>query len=637
MTIFSVNNLSKAFLDKVLFKGISFGMEEGERVGIIGRNGAGKSTFLKIIAGLEVADEGTVATNRELRIEYLNQLPEFAEHARVLDAVMDARPEVNELLREHARICKIMENSHDEEIQNRLEAVSSRLEQTDGWNLETEAKIILQKLGVTRFDEDVKNLSGGLRKRVALARVLLIDPDLLILDEPTNHLDADSVQWLQDRLQHSSKALLIVTHDRYFLDAVSNKIVELDQNKMFYYPGNYEQYLIQKEAYLETQEATADHQRNKLRQELFWLAKGAKARRTKQQSRIKWIDEMQNAEKHVEQKNIKIELGNSFLGSKVIDAVNISKTIGGKLLFKNFDYNAAPGDRIGIIGPNGTGKSTLLNTLAGKIQPDTGKVSLGATVKLGFFQQEIKHFDESQTVIGSLREIAEFIDTGVGKDRFLTAKDLLERFLFPAKQQHSRIETLSGGERRRLALLHILMDNPNVLLLDEPTNDFDVATLSALEDYLRNFLGALIVVSHDRSFLDNTVEHIFAFEEGGVIKKYPGNYSAYLEKKEARSQEKAEEKVLKEKAKELVVKTEQPNNNQPQKPKKLSFKEQQEFKKLEEEIAQLEKQKAEINEFLSSGGTNYKELDEKSKLLKKVEERLDEAEMRWLELSEIAG
>lgn len=612
-------------------------MEEGERVGIIGRNGAGKSTFLKIIAGLEVADEGTVAANRELRIEYLNQLPEFADHARVLDAVMDARPEVNELLREHARICKIMETSHDEEIQNRLENVSSRLEQTDGWNLETEAKIILQKLGVTRFDEDVKNLSGGLRKRVALARVLLIDPDLLILDEPTNHLDADSVQWLQDRLQHSSKALLIVTHDRYFLDAVSNKIVELDQNKMFYYPGNYEQYLIQKEAYLDTQEATADHQRNKLRQELFWLAKGAKARRTKQQSRIKWIDEMQNAEKHVEQKNIKIELGNSFLGSKVIDAVNISKTIGGKLLFKNFDYNAAPGDRIGIIGPNGTGKSTLLNTLAGRIQPDTGKVSLGATVKLGFFQQEIKHFDESQTVIGSLREIAEFIDTGVGKDRFLTAKDLLERFLFPAKQQHSRIETLSGGERRRLGLLHILMDNPNVLLLDEPTNDFDVATLSALEDYLRNFLGALIVVSHDRSFLDNTVEHIFAFEEGGIIKKYPGNYSAYLEKKEAKNAEKAEEKVLKEKSKEPVLKTEQPNNNQPQKPKKLSFKEQQEFKNLENEIAELEKQKAEINEFLNSGGTNYKELDEKSKLLKKVEERLDEAEMRWLELSEIAG
>lgn len=633
MTIFSSHNLSKTYNDVELFRQIAFGMEEGERVGIIGRNGVGKSTLMRIIAGIEQPDEGTVAFNNQMRFEYLHQLPVFHGGATVLSTVIDAKPHIHQLIEEHGKLCAALTTEQSETVKKRLEQVSHAIDMENGWNIETEARIILNKLGMTHFDADVSKLSGGQRKRVALARVLLADPNLLILDEPTNHLDADSVQWLQDRLQYSTKALLLVTHDRYFLDAVCTRIVELDQSKLLSYPGSYEKYLEIKEAAVTAQEAEAEHTRNKLRTELAWLQKGAKARRTKQKSRIDWIAKMQSEQKKTDQRDIKIEVGTSFLGGRVIDATNLGKSVAGNLLFKDFTYVAAPGDRIGIIGPNGSGKSTLLRILSGEIEPDAGYVNTGSTVRIGFFRQENSAIDPSQTVIGSLREIAEFIDTGVGRDRYISARELLDRFLFPPKQQHSQIQTLSGGERRRLELLRVLMGNPNVLFLDEPTNDFDIATLSTLEEYLQHFLGCLIIVSHDRAFLDRTVNTIYAFEEGGKIKEYPGNYSAYLEKKEQADSLRSQNAAAARKEEE---KKEQAEPKKDTKKKKLSYNDQRIYDALEKKIAELESEKETLNAFLASGGNgDYREMAEKGERLAKLEEELDEAMMRWLEMSEM--
>ncbi|MBI3260215.1 MAG: ABC-F family ATP-binding cassette domain-containing protein [Ignavibacteriae bacterium] len=631
MTIFSCNSISKTFLDNLLFDNISFGMEEGERIGVIGRNGAGKSTLLRLIAGHEVSDSGIIAFNNNMRMEYLEQLPAFAASDSVLHTVMGAKPEVRGLIDEYENLCKLMSEGSSEELETKFANVSHEIDLQDGWNLENDAKTILSKLGITRFDENVMNLSGGQRKRVALSRALLSKPDLLILDEPTNHLDADSVQWLQDYLQNSNLALLLVTHDRYFLDAVATRIVEIDRKTLFTYSGNFEYYLEKKEAALDTEERTSEHERNKLRNELVWLQKGAKARRTKQKSRIDWIAKMQAQPKVVEQKNIKIELGNKLLGGKIIDVGNLSKSINGKVLFKNFNYKAAPGDRIGIIGANGAGKSTLLNIIAGRIQPDTGWANLGETVTLGYFDQETKGLKDSQTLIGTLRDIAEFIDTGLGKDRFLTAKDLLDRFNFPPRQHHSQVATLSGGEKRRLYLCTILMKNPNVLFFDEPTNDFDIQTLNSLEEYLDNFLGVLVIVSHDRSFLDKTVERIYCFEEGGIIKEYPGNYSAYLEKKEAAAKLQKQSGKAPEKQ---TVSAPEIKIAVPSQKKKNSFHEKKEFDIVEKKIAEIEAQKSVIEKYLESGITDYKELSAKADELAKLELSLDELTVRWIELGE---
>jgi ATP-binding cassette subfamily F protein uup len=448
------------------------------------------------------------------------------------------------------------------------------------------------------------------------------------MDEPTNHLDADSVQWLQDRLMDFNSSLLFVTHDRYFLDAVSTKILEIDRKKIFIYPGNYEQYLEMKETISATQDATIDHLRSKLRMELAWLQKGAKARRTKAKSRIDWIKVMADDAVKVKEKNIKIEVGKSFIGSRVIDAHGISKSIGGKVLFQNFTYLAKPSDRIGIIGANGCGKSTLLNILSGHDTSETGTIKIGNSIRIGFYRQEILDLKDNQTVIGSLKEIGEYIDVGVGRDRYLTNKDLLNKFLFPSNQHGAYISTLSGGEKKRLALIRLLMGNPNVLLLDEPTNDFDLSTLNALEDYLDNFYGTLLVVSHDRAFLDRVVNTIYCFEENGVIKEYPGNYTDYLAKKEAQS--KAENKQNTEQSdKYKKDKSEAPK-------KKLSFKEQREYDGIELEIDKLESRKSELNDLLnSSDGTNYKELELFSNELNEIEQNIEILTLRWMELDEM--
>lgn len=593
MTLFSATELSKSYYEKVLFENISFGMQDGERIGVIGRNGAGKTSLLRIIAGIDVPDSGEVAFNKEVRVEYLEQLPAFDVDDTALHAVVSAYDET------HGHL--------------------------EDWELETRARQTLGKLGIHDPSKNVHILSGGQRKRVAIARALMAEPDLLILDEPTNHLDTSSVQWLQDDLQSTTRGLLLVTHDRYFLDAVCTRIIEIDQNRLFSYDGSYERYLERKESMIAVADSTADHQRNKLRTELAWLQKGAKARRSKQQSRIDWIEKMKKEQTtaSTEFRDIDIEVGGRFLGGKIIDAIDIAVPP----IITDFTYRAATKDRIGIIGANGAGKTTLLNLLAGKKPPTQGHVTIGDTVSIGFFQQEIKDLKENETVVWNVREIAEYIDVGIGRERFITAKELCDRFGFSSKQQHAYVHTLSGGERRRLGLLRILMSNPNVLFLDEPTNDFDLVTLSALEDYLAFFKGVLLIVSHDRAFLDKTVDTIWAFEDGGRIKEYPGNYSSYLEKIEAKPKKGSANKDLNTSGKDAASATADA-------PKKLTYKEQREYATLEAKIADLEKQNEEIVALLGSGTGSYTDHQEWAAKHDALMASIEKATTRWMELAE---
>lgn len=624
--LFSAHGLSKSYHEKVLFTSIALGIMEGERIGIIGKNGVGKSSLLQIIAGIQEADDGIVTRAKDVHIVYLPQLPVFETNESCLDAVMSGKPDIVSLLEEHRVLCEQQESGVNHSLGDEIHELSVHIDLLNGWTLDNQAKTLLMKLGISDIHSLVHTLSGGQKKRVALAKALLSEPDLLILDEPTNHLDADSVQWLQDHLSDYSKAMLLVTHDRYFLDAVSTKIIELDNQSLFTYEGNFEYFLMRKEQRMAIEESTAEHERNTLRRELAWLQKGAKARRTKQKSRIDWISKMQEKPEQVEIRSIKIEIGNKFLGGKLIDAVDISKSINGRSLFKEFTYRAAPGDRIGIIGPNGAGKSTLLNVLSGRIPTDSGYVSIGDTVSIGYFDQEVKTVNEQLTVIGNLREIAEYIDTGIGKDRFITAKELLDRFQFPGKQHHSFVHTLSGGEKRRLAMLMTLMGNPNVLMFDEPTNDFDIATLASLEEYLEYFKGVLLIVSHDRSFLDRTVNRIFSFEQD-IIKEYPGNYSAYLEKIEQRKPEQTQSSITKSKDPIIHEKT--------AKKKGLSFNEKREFDTLESTISQKEEQLLSIADELSQTPPDlFKKFEELSLLHAQIEQELEQSMERWMELSE---
>ncbi len=628
MTIFACNNLTKTFDRDTLFENISFGLEQGERLGIIGKNGIGKTTLLRIIAQREMPESGEVVFNKSIAYQYLEQQTNFDSDNLLLDTVMLAKPIAYKLIEEHHSKCAQLNIKYDKHLADEVQHLTHQLEELNAWNLEQEAKKILSKLGVEELHKTVNQLSGGQKKRVALAKVLLSEPDLLILDEPTNHLDADSVQWLQDRLMNTNNSLVFITHDRYFLDAVATRIIEIDQKRLFSFPGNYQAYLEKKEAIIDIHNAAAEHNRSKLRTELAWLAKGAKARRTKQKSRIDWIAKMEETTRKIKDKRIRIELGTSFLGKRVIDCNYITKSIGDKLLFKDFTYIAKPGDRIGIIGANGCGKSTLLNSLAGLTKIDAGSLKLGDSVKVGYYKQEIDDLDDTKSLISAVREIAEYIDCGVGRDRYLTPRDLLLKFNFPTQQHSSLIGTLSGGERRRLALIRMLMANPNIIFLDEPTNDLDIPTLTSLEEYLEDFYGVLLIVSHDRAFLDRTVEFIWAFEANGKVKEYPGNYSYYLEKKEEMESIKrrlsAENKSEKE-----ILKPKQVNN------KKLSYLDQREFDSLEAEIPQLETDKAELERAVYSGEiTDYKLLEEMSNQLTQLNESIDEKTMRWLELSE---
>ncbi|MBE9189363.1 ABC-F family ATP-binding cassette domain-containing protein [Gloeocapsopsis crepidinum LEGE 06123] len=635
MTIFTLRSLKKDFGIKEIFKDASFSLNESDKVGLIGTNGSGKSTLLKMIAGLEPIDSGEIWVNSGAKIVYLPQQPELDESHTVLEQVFADSGEQMALVREYEELSDQLEHGGDtEKLIARLSSVSQQMEAAGAWDLETNAKIILTKLGIQDFDAKIGNLSGGYRKRIALAAALLSEPDVLLMDEPTNHLDALSVEWLQSYLSRYRGALLLITHDRYFLDRVTNRILEIDRGDLYAYSGNYVYYLEKK---AEAEETAASSQRKHtgvLRRELEWLKRGPKARSTKQKARIDRIREMQGQEFKQAQGKVEISTASRRIGKKVIELTNIAKSYNGRTIINDFTYTFNPEDRIGIIGSNGAGKSTLMDIITGRVQPDTGKVDIGSTIHIGYFDQhsEDVSLNENQRVIEYLKSVAELVNTADGS--VITASQMLERFLFPPNQQYSPIHKLSGGEKRRLFLLRVLMSAPNVLILDEPTNDLDVQTLAVLEEYIEDFNGCVIVVSHDRYFLDRTVDTIFAFESGGNLRQYPGNYSVYLDYKKAQEEEK-EDKTQKKPEAQVNHSNSNSQNFQSSKPRKLSFKEKREYEMLETQIPQMEAEKEELEKTLyNNPPSSFTQMQELSERLANLIQSIDTATERWLELAE---
>ena len=537
MSIFTLQSVKKDFGIKEILKDANFSLDATDKVGLIGINGSGKSTLLKIIAGLEPIDGGQLLVNSGARIVYLPQQPDLDENHTVLEQVFADSGEQMALVREYEELSNKLAHASEAnsgQLMSRLSAITEKMDATGAWELETNAKIILTKLGIKDFDTLIGNLSGGYRKRIALAAALLSEPDVLLVDEPTNHLDALSVEWLQDYLNRYRGAILLITHDRYFLDRVTNRILEIDRGDLYTYSGNYSYYLEKKALAEEAVVSSKRKHRGVLRRELEWLKRGPKARSTKQKARIQRIEEMQTKEFKQAQGKVDISTPTRRIGKKIIEINNISKAYGERILIKDFTYKFTPEDRIGIIGENGAGKSTLMDIITGRIEPDSGTVEIGSTIQFGYFDQHSEDLlaavNENQRVIDYLKEVGEYLKLADGNQ--ISASQMLERFLFPPNQQYAPIHKLSGGEKRRLFLLRVLMLAPNVLILDEPTNDLDVQTLAVLEEYLEDFNGCVIVVSHDRYFLDRTVDSIFALESGGNLRQYPGNYSVYLEYKQ---------------------------------------------------------------------------------------------------------
>lgn len=610
-------------------------------MGLIGTNGSGKSTLLKMIAGLEPIDAGEIWANSSAKIVYLPQQPELDESNTVLEQVFADTGEQMALVREYEELSDKLAHGHGdtERLMSQLSAVSQRMEAEGAWEVETNAKIILTKLGIEDFEAKIGDLSGGYRKRIAIATALLSEPDVLLMDEPTNHLDALSVEWLQSYLNRYRGALLLITHDRYFLDRVTNRILEIDRGDLYAYAGNYAYYLEKK---AEAEESAVSSQRKHagvLRRELEWLKRGPKARSTKQKARIDRIRDMQGQEFKQVQGKVDITTAGRRIGKKVIELENITKGYDDRTLINGFTYIFNPEDRVGIIGPNGAGKSTLMDIIAGRIEPDSGSVEIGSTIHIGYFDQHSDDvlLNDNQRVIDYLKDVAELVKTSDGST--ITASQMLERFLFPPNQQYAPIHKLSGGEKRRLFLLRVLMSAPNVLILDEPTNDLDVQTLAVLEDYLEDFNGCAIVVSHDRYFLDRTVDNIFAFESGGVLRQYPGNYTVYLdyrkaEEEEANQQAKAEEKKTAKSVEATPVKAKSTNSD---KPRKLSFNEKREYERLETQIPELEAQKEAVEKILyNNPPSDFTELQQLTEQLAQLTESIDSATERWLELAERA-
>ncbi|SFK06489.1 ABC-F family ATP-binding cassette domain-containing protein [Brevibacillus centrosporus] len=627
MQIVTVENLSKSYGEKVLFDNISFHIGEQQRIGLIGVNGTGKSTLLKIIAGLDTADSGKIVHANRFHVEYLPQNPSFDEDSSILDQVFYGESALIQLLREYeGALADLQLSPSDEKKQSRVLALQTKMDAADAWESNTQAKTILTQLGLHDFTQKVSELSGGQRKRVAMARALIQPADLLILDEPTNHIDNETVEWLEEYLSRYKGALLLVTHDRYFLDRVTNRTFELDRGKLFSYEGNYATFL-EKRAEREDNEAAAESKRqNLLRRELAWLRRGAKARTTKQKARVQRAEELRDRVVEGPGAKMDMALGASRLGKKVIELEQISKSYGDRQLIKDFSYIVLPGDRVGIIGPNGSGKSTLLNMLAGRIQPDAGTIDIGQTVKIAYYTQDSVEMNEKLRVIEYVKEAAEVIQTSDGES--ITASQMLERFLFSPHMQYTPISRLSGGERRRLYLLRTLMGEPNVLFLDEPTNDLDIQTLSILEDYLEQFPGAVITVSHDRYFLDRTVDHLFAFEGQGRIRDFMGNYSEYLEERRAQKAVAAPTPAV------SSEKSENSNANRGNnRTKKLSYKDQKEWDEIEGKIAALEERSVVLKKEIAASGSDYGKIERLYAEEQQVASDLEATIERWAELS----
>ncbi|HEY9897449.1 MAG TPA: ABC-F family ATP-binding cassette domain-containing protein [Candidatus Sericytochromatia bacterium] len=652
MSIFTLRSLHKDFGIKEILHGANFSLDDGDKVGLIGTNGSGKSTLLKMIAGQESIDSGEILVNSGVRIVYLPQQPELDDDRTVLEQVFADSGDQMALVREFEDVSDKLAHGHgdQDQLMARLSSLTHRLDATGAWDLETNAKIILTRLGIEDFDAKIGSLSGGYRKRIALAAALLSEPDVLLMDEPTNHLDALSVEWLQSYLNRFRGALLLITHDRYFLDRVTNRILEIDRGDLYTYSGNYSYYLEKKALSEDSAASTERKHAGLLRRELEWLKRGPKARSTKQKARIDRIRAMQSTEFKEGHGKVDLATAGRRIGKKVIELVNVSKGYGDRTLINNFTYEFSPEDRVGIIGGNGVGKSTLMDMITGRLQPDSGTVDRGTTIHIGYFDQ---HSDDlrlkpEQRVIDYLKDVAELVKIADGS--VITASQMLERFLFPGNQQYAPINKLSGGEKRRLFLLRVLMSAPNVLILDEPTNDLDVQTLAVLEDYLEDFNGCVIVVSHDRYFLDRVVDTIFAFESDGTLRQYPGNYSVYLdykqaeegeEKGERREREAKEEREEKEERRtEKDVQPEHPfpraPSPSPSKARKLSYKEKREFEQLEAQIPAMEAEKAQIEQTLyKNPPSGFTEVQTLSSRLAELNATIDTATERWLELSEM--
>ena len=636
MSILTLQNIKKDFGIKEILRDASFSIEPNDKVGLIGVNGSGKSTLLKMIAGIEPIDGGQRLVKSGARIIYLPQQPEIDENLTVIEQVFADSGEQMKLVQEYEDLSHKIAKAGDDldSLMSRLATVTEKMETLGAWDLETKAKIVLSKLGIEDFDAKVKDLSGGYRKRIALAAALLNEPDLLMMDEPTNHLDAESVEWLQEYLARFPGAILLITHDRYFLDEVTNRILEIDRADMYTYSGNYSYYLEKK---AQQEESVASSQRKLqgvLRKELEWLKRGAKARSTKQKARIDRIGDMQDREFKQAQGKVDIDTPGRRIGKKVIELENITKSYKGRTLFEDFSYKFTPRDRLGMIGGNGTGKSTLMNIITGRIEPDEGHVDIGQTIHIGYFDQHsdniLDALDENQRVIEYIKEVAEVVTTADGNK--ITASQMLEKFLFPPDQQYAPIHKLSGGEKRRLFLLQVLMNAPNVLILDEPTNDLDVQTLAILEDYLENFNGCVIVVSHDRYFLDRTVEFILAIEPDAKVRLYPGNYSVYLEHKK-KAEKEAKQEQFQDKPKQSKTNTSK-NKSNDKKEKPLSNFERREYEKLEAKIARLEADKEKLENDLAINCSDFNLVQELSNKLASLNEAIDTNTERWMELAE---
>lgn len=622
ITYLDVQHLTKYIGEMVLFDDISFSVGEGQHIGLIARNGAGKTTLLNILSGRENYDSGEIVFRREIRVGYLEQSPTYDPALAVIDVCFSQAGELSDLLSRYERCLQIP--NHPE-----LTELMEEMERRDAWGFEQRAKQILSKLKITDFSQPVGELSGGQLKRVALANTLLSEPDLLILDEPTNHLDLEMIEWLEEYLRRNTKALLMVTHDRYFLDRVCSQILELDGKTLYAYAGNYQYFLDKRADRVAAANATIVKANNLYRRELEWMRRMPQARGGKAKYRKDAFYELEQvARQKQEERTARLEVKGAYIGSKIFEAQYVSKAFesperGRKIILDDFYYNFTRYEKMGIVGNNGTGKSTFIKMLLGEVKPDAGRFVIGETVRFGYYSQEGMQFDMQMRVIDAVRRIAETIDLGGGKR--ITAMQFLTHFLFPPQRQQDYIYKLSGGERRRLYLCTVLMQAPNFLILDEPTNDLDIDTLQVLEEYLADFRGCVIVISHDRYFMDKVVDHLLVFEGEGKINDFPGNYTQYRQWQEL--QEKEEEPAKKE--------VQQKEKRVVERPRRLTFKEKFEMEALEKAIATLEEEKKQIEEQLCSGKLGVEELTEKSKRLPQLVAELDEKSLRWLELSEI--
>ncbi|MET1248540.1 ABC-F family ATP-binding cassette domain-containing protein [Sporolactobacillus sp. STCC-11] len=623
MSILDVENLYKTYGMQTLFDHLSFSISEGERIGLIGVNGTGKSTLLNVLAGRDSAESGNLRHANAFELAYLPQTPVFESGVTALDYIYGGTSPIMTAVRSYEQALRRLEKDpSNAQLQEKLIERQQQMDAANAWDAEAAAKSILTRLGIHDFETPARDGSGGQKKRIALARALIQPADLLVLDEPTNHLDNDIIDWLEDALNQYPGALLMVTHDRYFLNRVTRKIFELDHGNLYIYDGNYELFL-EKKAEREEQEAAGEtkHQ-NQLRRELAWLRRGAKARSTKQKARVERVHEMQEHKGPELKQSVDLAIGSTRLGKKVIEAKQVSKSFNGQPLIHDFDLLVTPGERLGIIGSNGSGKTTLLNMLAKRVDPDAGTVEIGETVKIGYYTQEHTEMNEDLTVIDYIKEAAQVMRTADGQQ--VTAEQMLERFLFSRPRQRTFIRKLSGGEHKRLYLLRILMSEPNVLFLDEPTNDLDTETLTILEDYLLQFPGTVLAVSHDRYFLDRVTSRLIAFEGEGVIRRFEGNYSEYMDERKM-------ERAAASKAK--AVKSEPPARRQTLQKKKLTYKEQQEWNGIEDRIASLEEHVEQLKKEIVEAGSDAGKVQELFSKQQESEAELDQAMERWTELS----